>query len=221
MKRILDIALSGLALVVLAPMLLPVALILRFSGEGEVFFVQQRVGLNGRPFGLLKFATMLKDSPRLGTGTITLKDDPRVLPVGRWLRKSKVNELPQLWNVLRGDMSIIGPRPQTARCFAAFPPRCGKAIATVRPGLSGVGSIVFRDEERLMHASADPDHTYDAVIMPYKGQLEEWFVVHDSVWVYLKLIALTLWVLVGGSRGSPWRWLDGLPQPPSELASLR
>lgn len=221
MQRFLDILFSALGLLVLSPLLLPVALVLRLTGEREVLFVQQRVGQGGKPFGLLKFATMLKDSPHLGTGTITLKDDPRVLPVGRFLRRSKINELPQLLNVLRGDMSIIGPRPQTPRCFAAFPPGAQAVIAGVRPGLSGVGSIVFRDEEALMHDSADPDHTYDAVIMPYKGALEEWFVAHDTLGVYLTLIALTAWVLVTGDRSSPWRWLHGLPEPPPGLEALR
>src|SRR5690606_21753019 len=144
MQRMFDIVLSGLALLVLSSLLVPIALVLRFSGEGEIFFVQQRVGLGGRSFGLFKFATMLKDSPNLGTGTVTLKDDPRVLPVGRFLRKTKINELPQLLNVLCGDMSIVGPRPQTRRCFDAFPEDSKRAIVRVRPGLSGVGSIVFR-----------------------------------------------------------------------------
>ena len=111
MQRSLDLLLSGLALLVLSPLLLPVMLALRFTGEGEVFYVQKRVGRGGQPFGLYKFATMLKDSPNIGTGTVTLKDDPRVLPLGRFLRKSKINELPQLLNILKSDMSVVGPRP--------------------------------------------------------------------------------------------------------------
>ena len=94
MQRLLDVLLSGLALLVLSPLLVPVAIALRLTGEGEVFFIQQRVGRGGRPFGLYKFATMLKDSPNLGTGTVTVKGDPRVLPLGRLLRKTKINELP-------------------------------------------------------------------------------------------------------------------------------
>src|SRR5690606_21086740 len=117
MQRFFDIVLASAALLVLAPLLLPITLILRFTGEGEVFYVQQRVGKNREFFGLYKFATMLKNSPNMSTGTVTVKDDPRVLPVGRFLRKTKLNELPQLFNVLKGDMSIIGPRPQTRRCF--------------------------------------------------------------------------------------------------------
>src|SRR5690606_23233637 len=188
MQRFLDILLSGAALLALSPLLVPIAIALRLSGEGEVFFLQQRIGLGGRTFGLYKFATMLKDSPNIGTGTVTLKDDPRVLPLGKFLRKTKINELPQLLNILKGDMSIVGPRPQTRRCFDAFPPESQAAIIQVRPGLSGVGSIVFRDEEGLMHASADPERLYDTVIMPYKGCLEQWYVAHKGLWTYLACI---------------------------------
>ena len=150
MIRILDIIFSLLALLFLCPVLLPIALVLRLTGEGEIFFVQERVGSNERPFGLIKFATMLKDSPQTGTGSITVRNDPRVLPVGRILRKTKINELPQLLNVLAGDMSVIGPRPLTKNHFNHYPPNLRKLIGSVRPGLSGVGSIVFRDEERLL-----------------------------------------------------------------------
>lgn len=218
MQRILDIALALAALVVLAPLLLLVAAVLRCTGEGEVFYVQPRVGRGGTPFGLFKFATMLKASPSLGTGTITLKDDPRVLPVGRVLRKTKINELPQLLNVLRGEMSIVGPRPQTPRCFGAFPARSRECIVRVRPGLTGVGSLVFRDEESLMHAAGDPDGFYDNVIMPYKGELEEWYVQNASLRVYAKVVVLTAWVVAGGSRTMIGRWLPGLPAPPDVLA---
>ena len=176
MTRLLDILLSGSALIVLSPLLLPLAIALKLTGEGEIFFVQQRVGRDGDFFGLYKFATMLKDSPNIGTGTVTLKDDPRVLPLGKFLRKTKINELPQLLNIFVGDMSIIGPRPQTRRCFDAFPKPLQAVITKVRPGLSGVGSVVFRGEEEMMHASTGPDQLYDQVIMPYKGTLEEWFV---------------------------------------------
>lgn len=219
MQRLLDIILSGLALLVLAPLLLPIATILRLSGEGEVFYVQQRIGRHRRPFGLYKFATMLKDSPNLGTGTVTVKHDPRVLPIGRFLRKTKINELPQLLNILRGDMSIIGPRPQTGRCFDAFPVASQSAIATVRPGLSGVGSIVFRDEEELMHASADPERFYDDVIMPFKGRLEEWYVAHQGLGTYLWCIALTAWTVAVPDSRAIWRVFADLPRPPQALES--
>ena len=217
MQRVLDIVLSGLALLVLSPLLVPIAIALRLTGEGEVFFIQQRVGRGGQLFGLYKFATMLKDSPSLGTGTVTLKNDPRVLPIGRFLRKTKLNELPQLLNILMGDMSIIGPRPQTRRCFDAFPPESQAQIIRVRPGLSGIGSIVFRDEEELMHASAEPERYYDEVIMPYKGLLEEWYVAHQGLRTYLLSIFTTAWVVLFPSSTLVWRLFPGLPSPPAAL----
>jgi lipopolysaccharide/colanic/teichoic acid biosynthesis glycosyltransferase len=215
--RALDIILSGLALVALSPLLLPLALVLRFSGEGEVFFVQSRVGRNGEYFGLYKFATMLKDSPNMGAGTVTLKDDPRVLPIGKFLRTTKINELPQLLNIFLGDMSIVGPRPQTRRCFDAFPEQSKTAITQVRPGLSGLGSIAFRGEEDMMEASSDPDRFYDEVIMPYKGLLEEWYVANESLTVYIKAILATAVVVLLPSSQIFWRIFADLPEPPDEL----
>ena len=111
MQRLLDVFLSGIAIILLGPILAPIACVLKITGEGEVFYKQARVGKGGSSFGLIKFATMLKDSPSIGTGEITIKNDPRVLPLGKFLRKSKINELPQLWNIFIGDMSIVGPRP--------------------------------------------------------------------------------------------------------------
>lgn len=218
LQRLLDVLFSGTALALLSPLLVPIAIILRFSGEGEVFFRQNRVGRGGGHFSLLKFATMLKNSPNMGTGTVTLKDDPRVLPVGRFLRKTKINELPQLLNILLGDMSLIGPRPQTQRCFDAFPDASQRAITTVRPGLSGIGSIVFRGEEDMMHAANDPDRFYDHVIMPYKGKLEEWYVRNQSVTTYLLLILLTVWVVLIPRSGIVWRIFPDLPRPPEDIA---
>lgn len=218
MQRLLDILLSGLALLVLSPLLLPIILILRLTGEGEVFYTQQRIGRGGKPFGLYKFATMLKNSPNMGTGTVTVKNDPRVLPMGRFLRKTKINELPQLLNIFKGDMSVIGPRPQTQRCFNAFPVRSQAEIIKVRPGLSGIGSIVFRDEEELMHASKDPERFYDEVIMPYKGVLEEWYVANQGLWTYLVCIFVTAWVVLFPKSTLAWRVFRGLPAVPAELA---
>jgi len=217
MSRFFDLMLATVGLVVLCPLLIPVAVVLRLTGEGEVFFRQQRVGRDGRMFGLLKFATMLKDSPNIGTGTITTRDDPRVLPFGKFLRATKINELPQLLNILKGDMSVIGPRPQTQRCFDAFPARSQAEIVKVRPGLSGVGSIVFRGEEEMMADAEDADRLYDEVIMPYKGRLEEWYVANQSVRLYFLLIFLTGWVVVFPRSSLHWRVLKGLPEGPEEL----
>lgn len=220
MQRAFDILFAGIALVALSPVFLPVMIILRLTGEGEVFYCQQRVGRGGTMFGVWKFATMLKDSPNMGTGTVTLKSDPRVLPLGRFLRKTKINELPQLLNIFNGTMSIIGPRPQTRRCFDAFPVASQQAIVTVRPGLSGIGSIVFRNEEELMHADADPDRLYDDVIMPFKGRLEEWYSQHRTLSTYFKLIMLTAWIVVMPRLNVVWWVCPGLPFPEPQLASL-
>ena len=220
MQRLLDILFSFSALIILSPLVVPIVIVLRFTGEGEIFFRQKRVGRGGVKFDLLKFATMLKDSPNMGTGTVTLKDDPRVLPAGRFLRKTKLNELPQLLNILLGDMSLIGPRPQTQRCFDAFPKSSQAEIIKVAPGLSGIGSIVFRGEEDMMHASKEPDRFYDEVIMPYKGQLECWFVGNQGVLVYLKSIYFTAWVVLFPNSGLHWTAFRGLPSPPRELVNI-
>lgn len=218
MQRFFDILFSAVALLLLSPLLVPVVIALRLTGEGEIFFRQSRIGRGGAPFSLLKFATMLKDSPNLATGTVTVKDDPRVLPLGRVLRKTKINELPQLLNILMGDMSIIGPRPQTQRCFDAFPAGSQAEIVNVAPGLSGIGSVVFRGEEEMMHAAGDPDRFYDHVIMPYKGKLEEWYVSHRSIGVYFTLIFVTAWVVLRPNSALIWRAFPDLPPPPKELA---
>ena len=221
MQRFFDIIFSALALIVLAPVLIPVMIILKFTGEGEIFFTQQRVGKGGEMFGLLKFATMLKDSPNIGTGTITVKNDPRVLPLGGFLRKTKINELPQLLNILKGDMSIIGPRPQDTRCFVVFDKEDQENIKKIRPGLSGVGSIIFRDEESLLDGQKDlkaKEAFYDDVISPYKGKVESWYVGHQSLELYFKLIWLTVAVVLFPHRELHYAKLfEDFPEPPKEL----
>ena len=127
-------------------------------------------------FKLFKFATMLKDSPSMGTGTVTIKNDPRVLPAGKFLRKTKINELPQLLNVFIGQMSLVGPRPQAPRCFDAFPVESQDIIVQVKPGLSGIGPIVFRGEEDILEGHSGTLDFYDNVIGPYKGDVEAWYV---------------------------------------------
>jgi lipopolysaccharide/colanic/teichoic acid biosynthesis glycosyltransferase len=218
MQRFLDIIFSSVALLALSPLLIPVMFILRFTGEGEVFYVQQRVGKDGNMFGLLKFATMLKDSPNLNTGTITVKDDPRVLPIGKFLRKSKINELPQLLNILKGDMSIIGPRPQDKRCFVVYSKEAQEKITKLRPGLSGIGSIVFRDEESILeNCTQDYEVCYDTLIAPYKGDLEIWYSENYSLYTYIVLIAMTIWVVLFSKSHLYEKLLKGLPSKPEAL----
>lgn len=219
MQRVLDIFFSGAALIALLPIFLPLMLVLRLTGEGEIFFLQERIGRQGKSFRLYKFATMLKNSPNVGTGTVTLHNDPRILPLGGVLRSTKINELPQLINIFKGDMSIIGPRPQTQRCFYAFPADSQRAILKVRPGLSGIGSIVFRNEEKMMHANSNPDKFYDEIVMPYKGALEVWYVSHQSIWTYFRLIGLTIWVVLVPKSDLVWSLFQDLPAPSKNLSS--
>jgi lipopolysaccharide/colanic/teichoic acid biosynthesis glycosyltransferase len=193
--RLIDIFLSLFALLIFSPVLLACILILRCTGEGEIFYTQIRIGKNNLPFKLYKFATMLKNSPNIGTGTITIENDPRVLPFGHFLRKSKINELPQLINIVLGDMSIIGPRPLTPENYNMYSEHVKDKLAKVRPGLSGVGSIIFRDEERFLTTQANASEIYRDIITPFKGKLEIWFVTNKSLKLYFLLICLTILVV--------------------------
>lgn len=218
MKRLFDIVISGLSILILTPLLLPIILLLRISGEGEVFFSQERIGKGGSSFCLHKFATMLKDSPNIGSGTLTVKNDPRILPLGHFLRKTKINELPQLFNVLKGDMSIVGPRPQSSRNFLAFSEDIQKNIMLVSPGLTGLGSIFFSNEEEMLTSAVNHDEFYDSVIMPYKGELETWYVNNASIITDLKVVYLTAQkIIFPGLKLNLSNFFDGLPNPPKEL----
>jgi lipopolysaccharide/colanic/teichoic acid biosynthesis glycosyltransferase len=217
MQRALDLVLSLLGVLILMPVLIPVACILKVTGENEVFYNQTRIGKNGTPFGLLKFATMLKDSPNIGAGEITVKNDPRVLPFGKFLRKSKINELPQLWNVLIGDMSLVGPRPMVPKTFALYSQAAQDALNTVRPGLTGIGSIIFRDEETLLDSRDDPRKFYDDHIAPYKSELEIWFVKNASLFLYFKIIFVTAWVVLFPATRIHKDVFPGVPTLPVDL----
>ncbi len=220
MDRFFDVLFSVIALLILSPLLLPIVIILRLTGEGEVFFLQERIGKDGDKFKLFKFATMMKNSPNIGTGTVTVRNDPRVLPVGRFLRKTKINELPQLLNIFFGDMSVIGPRPLTTQTFSAYSESTQSLIKQVRPGLSGLGSIIFRGEEQILHGSTASVDFYANVIAPYKGALEEWFVLNKSLYIYFVAIFVTAWVVLFPNTKIPWRVFQDLPEPPNELKQL-
>ena len=217
MERFFDILFSVLALLILSPLLVPIVIILKCSGEGEVFFLQDRIGKDGKLFKLFKFASMLKDSPNLGTGTVTMRGDPRVLPVGKFLRKTKINELPQLLNIFFGDMSVIGPRPLTVETFGSYSDITQSIIKQVRPGLSGIGSIIFRQEEDIMYGATASVDFYRNVIAPYKGALEEWFVVNKGLYIYFMAIFTTVWAILFSKTKVAWILFKGLPEPPEEL----
>jgi lipopolysaccharide/colanic/teichoic acid biosynthesis glycosyltransferase len=220
MDRFFDIVFSALALLAFSPLLLLIIVILKSTGEGEVFFLQERIGKTGKVFRLFKFATMYKDSPNIGTGTVTMKDDPRVLPVGKFLRKTKVNELPQLLNIFLGEMSVIGPRPLTFQTFSSYSRNTKDVIKQVRPGLSGLGSIIFRGEEEIMHGRTASIDFYGNVIAPYKGSLEEWYVTNRSLYMYFMLIFVTIWVVILPKSRIHWIVFKGLPEPPIELRKI-
>ncbi len=217
MDRFFDILFSGIALLLFSPFLVPIVITLRLTGEGEVFFLQERIGKGGKKFKLFKFATMLKNSPNIGTGTVTMRGDPRVLPVGTFLRRTKINELPQLLNILFGDMSVIGPRPLTTQTFGAYSKSTQGLITQVRPGLSGVGSIIFRGEEEIMHGATASVDFYANVIAPYKGALEEWFVSSKGLYIYFMAIFITVWAVLFPKTKVAWIVFKGLPEPPEEL----
>ncbi|MBN9238580.1 MAG: lipid carrier--UDP-N-acetylgalactosaminyltransferase [Micrococcales bacterium 70-64] len=215
-KRFFDVLVSGVAVVILTPLLLPVVVALRLTGEGEVFYKQNRIGYKNTTFGIWKFATMLKDSPNLGTGSLTVRGDPRVTPVGRGLRATKINELPQLLNVLSGDMSFVGPRPQVQGDFDGYPPHVREHIYDVRPGVTGIGSIVFRDEERLLsRPGIDPRAFYRDEIAPYKGELEMWYLRRKSLLLDARLMLLTVWVVLRSESDLVYRTFPDLPARPS------
>jgi lipopolysaccharide/colanic/teichoic acid biosynthesis glycosyltransferase len=195
LKRFIDLVIAGIALVILSPVLIPVILILMVTGEREVFYFQKRVGYKNRLFDIWKFATMQKNSPNVGSGEITLRNDPRVTKTGKWLRLTKINELPQIINVFKGDMSIVGPRPLMPVSFNLYAPDIQERIYNVQPGMTGIGSLIFRDEEKLVSAAADPKAMYQA-IFPYKAALEIWYQQHLSLYTDVMIIFLTAWSIV-------------------------
>jgi lipopolysaccharide/colanic/teichoic acid biosynthesis glycosyltransferase len=214
MKRLLDFVGAGILLLLALPLCLVLIPILALTGEGEIFYSQTRIGLGRRRFSLLKFATMKKQSEK--AGTITVPGDPRVLPLGRFLRKTKLNELPQVWNVLRGDMSLVGPRPLAEQEFAFYSPEVRARVVQVRPGLTGVGSVVFRDEEALLSRSdLPPSEVYRRYIAPRKGQLECWYLDNRSLPLDLMLVVLTAIAVISPGKRRFERWLPG-PGPSFE-----
>ena len=215
--RLFDILFSLLVLLFLLPLFAPIVLILRFTGEREIFYRQVRVGQFGSTFDLLKFVTMLKDSPTIGAGEITLKNDPRVLPFGRFLRKTKINELPQLFNILLGHISVVGPRPMVPNTFIKYSPEAQSELKKVRPGLTGIGSIIFRDEEKFLEGKADPRKFYDDHIIPYKNKLELWYVKNNSITTYFKIILVTAWVIFFSKSKIYVLLFPQLPKLPSSL----
>lgn len=211
-KRFFDIIFSMLALILLLPVFIPVMLLLLFTGEHEVFYRQERVGYKNKIFGIWKFSTMLKNSPNMGTRDLTMRNDPRVTPVGRFLRQSKINELPQLINILTGDMSFVGPRPLMKSGFDRYSDEMKASVYYVKPGLTGIGSIIFRDEELIItNSKMTPDQCYREVILPFKGALELWYQQHQNFLTDLALLFLTGWYIIFPGSRLVYRVFPSLP----------
>lgn len=210
LKRAIDLTLSLFALIVLSPLFLIVMIVLRLTGDKKVFFKQERVGYRNKKINLWKFVTMRTGSEL--ESTITAKSDPRVLPVGKILRKAKINEIPQLINIIKGDISIVGPRPQTQECFDCYPEEIRYQVYDSKPGLTGIGSVIFRMEDEITgNSPKGKKECYREDIMPVKGELELWYTRNKSLYVDFKLILLTAIVIFFPKSKKPYRWLKGIP----------
>ena len=213
LKRIFDVILSSIAIILLSPILILIIVILKLTGEGEIFYLQERVGYKTKSFMIYKFATMVKNSPNIGSGDVTLRNDPRVTKVGKFLRESKLNELPQLFNIFIGDISVIGPRPLMRAGFNRYTLNFQNSIYNVKPGLTGIGSVVFRDEERILTESElTPHECYKEIILPYKGELEIWYQSNCSLFLDFKLTFITAWVIIFPNSKLYEKWFKDLPK---------
>lgn len=194
MKRTFDIVTSVLGLLVISPVLVAAALLIKLTSRGPVLFRQERIGRHCRPFFIYKFRTMVPDAPRLG-GQITAGEDPRITRVGRVLRKTKLDELPQLFNVLRGDMSLVGPRPEVRRYVEMFPQEY-QDILKARPGITDVASLKYRHESEILGKAVNPEEEYVKNILPEKIRLSKEYLENASLLYDLGLIAKTFRALL-------------------------
>lgn len=212
-KRFFDIVFSLVALIILLPLFIPIIILLLLTGEHEIFFRQDRVGFHNEIFRIWKFATMLKNSPNMGSGDVTTRNDPRVTKMGQFLRISKLNELPQLINILTGDMSFVGPRPLMKAGFDRYSDEMKSKVYQVKPGLTGIGSIVFRDEELIItHSTLPPHECYRQVILPYKGAVEVWYQKHVSFYTDCMILFLTGWYIIFSNSKLVYKVFPSLPR---------
>jgi len=206
-KRLFDFVAAGLGLVVLSPLLIAIALWVRLDSPGPALYRQERVGRLGRPFRIHKFRTM-RQSGSNGALQITVGADPRITRVGKVLRRTKLDELPQLWDVLVGDMSLVGPRPEVPKYVALYPAALRDKVLSVRPGITDRASIEYREESDLLARAADPERTYVELVMPAKLRYAADYVDQRSMWSDLCLIGATVRTL----------WLKQLPADPIDHA---
>jgi lipopolysaccharide/colanic/teichoic acid biosynthesis glycosyltransferase len=196
MKRLFDLSLSLVGLAILLPVLFLVAAAVWITSGGPVFFHQERVGLDGRPFTLVKFRTMTASDGAGGT-SITVRGDPRITPLGRFLRRTKLDELPQLWNVVRGDMSLVGPRPEVPEIVEGYSPEMLE-IFSVRPGITSIASLLLSDEEELLVLAPDSERAYREVLVPFKVELGMEHVRKNSLSFDISVLIRTAWRLTLG-----------------------
>lgn len=220
-KRFFDLFFSGLMIILLSPLMIPIMIGLKLTGEHYIFYLQERIGYKNRKFNIYKFATMLKNSPNMAGGLITTQKDPRILPMGGFLRKTKINELPQLFNIFLGQMSFVGPRPLMEKSFNTYTAEVRSKVYNSKPGLTGIGSIVFRDEEAILskvkEQGKDTWMYYSEVIYPHKGQLELWYQNNKSFRVDLKILLATVWVVIFPESSVIYSWFKGLPERKIEI----
>lgn len=189
MKRLLDLVASAVGLVVTSPLMLVAALAVRLESPGPVIFRQERIGQFGKPFEILKFRTMRAGAPG---AQVTTGDDPRITRVGSWLRSTKIDELPQLLNVLRGEMSLVGPRPEVPKYVAQWPEDARALVLSVRPGITDPASIEFRREAEVLAAVPDPERHYVEEILPRKVELYSEYVRTRTFRGDLRIVFATL-----------------------------
>jgi lipopolysaccharide/colanic/teichoic acid biosynthesis glycosyltransferase len=194
-KRLLDVALSAAGLLLLWPVLVAIAVWVRLDSPGLALYRQERVGRGGASFRIHKFRTMRND-PGSAERAITVGADPRVTPAGGFLRRSKLDELPQLIDVLLGDMSLVGPRPEVPKYVATYPDDIRAKVLSVRPGITDLASLQFRNESELLARAADPEREYREVVLPAKLRLAVDYVDHATLAGDLRLLGLTLRTLV-------------------------
>lgn len=200
-KRAFDLLVGGAGLLLAAPLMLALALWVKADSPGPALFRQQRVGQGGRMFNILKFRTMRAGSAEQGPA-VTAAGDARITRAGAWLRRTKLDELPQLLNVLRGEMSLVGPRPEVPRYMALYEPAVRERILSVRPGITDLAALEFRDEERLLAAAPDVERAYVEQILPVKQRYYLDYVARHSVGGDVRILLKTLAALLGVGRGS-------------------